>query len=340
VSSSSCQASGWWDAVAAHAMPGISARGKFVFVNVGANKGYGLAAVLQRFGNSSVTEQAWHARLLDFLRSKHVDEQRGHYSGVGAANPCGVCKACHDHTTALMEVPVDGTLFEISPSTTQWLEDAVGHLVQRQSGSLRHRVAVVNLAVGNVSGGTVQIQTSGAFGDERGNALESSSGNQTSSRMLPRVTLDEYFAAHGMEHVDYVSVDTEGHDLLVLRGLAQALARGAVDFLEFEFSGRAHLLPGVQLKPALEAMERYGYSCWWMGGPITAPAGNRTSAAAQRLLHSGCLTPASGLCWHDRFENPKFDHRLPFANILCASASMASGLWERADECRAALGDT
>ena len=37
VSSSSCQASGWWDAVAAHAMPGISARGKFVFVNVGAN---------------------------------------------------------------------------------------------------------------------------------------------------------------------------------------------------------------------------------------------------------------------------------------------------------------
>ena len=35
VTSSSCQMAGWWEAVAAHAIPGIFARGQFNFVNVG-----------------------------------------------------------------------------------------------------------------------------------------------------------------------------------------------------------------------------------------------------------------------------------------------------------------
>ena len=48
-------------------------------------------------------------------------------------------------------------------------------------------------------------------------------------------TGDEFLAAQGIEHVDYLKVDAEGHDLSVLKGFRQARTTGVVDVVQFEF---------------------------------------------------------------------------------------------------------
>jgi FkbM family methyltransferase len=48
-------------------------------------------------------------------------------------------------------------------------------------------------------------------------------------------TLDAYCAAAGVGAIDYLKIDTEGHDLQVLRGGRELIARGAVRFIQFEY---------------------------------------------------------------------------------------------------------
>jgi FkbM family methyltransferase len=49
-------------------------------------------------------------------------------------------------------------------------------------------------------------------------------------------TLDEYVRARGLEHVDLLKVDAEGHDLNVLEGARSLLAREGVSIVVFEFA--------------------------------------------------------------------------------------------------------
>ena len=62
------------------------------------------------------------------------------------------------------------------------------------------------------------------------------SGNGAGQRFtMACQTGDEFLAAQGIGHVDYLKVDVEGHDLSVLRGFRQALSTGVVDVVQFEF---------------------------------------------------------------------------------------------------------
>lgn len=50
-------------------------------------------------------------------------------------------------------------------------------------------------------------------------------------------SLDEYCEQHGIDHIDFLKIDTEGHELAVLLGAARMLNSGRVDFIQFEFGG-------------------------------------------------------------------------------------------------------
>jgi FkbM family methyltransferase len=52
-------------------------------------------------------------------------------------------------------------------------------------------------------------------------------------------TLDHFCEAHRIDHVHMVKIDTEGHELEVLRGAGALMARGALDVIQFEFGGTA-----------------------------------------------------------------------------------------------------
>lgn len=70
---------------------------------------------------------------------------------------------------------------------------------------------------------------------------------------------DEYCASHGIEHIDLLKIDTEGHDLEVLRGFQGMLRRGAVDVIQFEFTLFA-VYARTWLGDFYSLLEPFGYS--------------------------------------------------------------------------------
>jgi FkbM family methyltransferase len=52
------------------------------------------------------------------------------------------------------------------------------------------------------------------------------------------VTLDDYCARHGIDRVALVKIDTEGHDLHVLRGAERILTDGRAGLVQFEYNWR------------------------------------------------------------------------------------------------------
>ena len=74
---------------------------------------------------------------------------------------------------------------------------------------------------------------------------------------LPVVALDDYLDKRAVHRVHYLSIDTEGSDMLVLSGLQRSLARGAVDVLEFEVSPA----PMNEFKMRLRELHSWGYAC-------------------------------------------------------------------------------
>ncbi len=51
------------------------------------------------------------------------------------------------------------------------------------------------------------------------------------------VALDHYCRDNGVETIDFMKIDVEGHELAVLRGAKDSLARGAVKVIAFEYGG-------------------------------------------------------------------------------------------------------
>ncbi len=51
-------------------------------------------------------------------------------------------------------------------------------------------------------------------------------------------TIDHFIQQSGHEAVSMVKIDTEGFDLLVLKGASEALARGAIEVVQFEYNWR------------------------------------------------------------------------------------------------------
>ena len=51
-------------------------------------------------------------------------------------------------------------------------------------------------------------------------------------------TLDDYCALAGIEKIDFLKIDAEGHDHLVLTGARTLLERGAIEIIQFEYNYR------------------------------------------------------------------------------------------------------
>jgi FkbM family methyltransferase len=87
------------------------------------------------------------------------------------------------------------------------------------------------------------------------------SGNQATTRTVECETIDGFCGRSGVEHVDVLKVDTEGHELAVLHGAKRMLVEGRVQFIYIEFNT---LIPspgthGGALMPISEVLEPAGF---------------------------------------------------------------------------------
>ena len=58
--------------------------------------------------------------------------------------------------------------------------------------------------------------------------------HQPRSLSIELDTLDEVSKAHGIEHIDLLKIDVEGHELSVLQGAGRMLERNAIKIIQFE----------------------------------------------------------------------------------------------------------
>lgn len=69
---------------------------------------------------------------------------------------------------------------------------------------------------------------------------------------------DEFLAEQGLATVDFLKIDTEGAEPLVLQGFARALAERRIRFVQFEYS-RINIYTKFLLRDFYRLFEGYGY---------------------------------------------------------------------------------
>lgn len=50
-------------------------------------------------------------------------------------------------------------------------------------------------------------------------------------------TIDDFCESNGLEHIHFIKMDVEGHEISVLKGAQKKFAENKIDFIQFEFGG-------------------------------------------------------------------------------------------------------
>ena len=142
------------------------------------------------------------------------------------------------------------------------------------------RVNVEVMAVGEKKGSlAININT-----DDSTQSSSYRKNAHTKVIKLPQTSLDSYIKDNNLKHIDFIKIDTEGHELSVLKGAKKILKNRQADYIQFEYGGTykdahttlamvyslldkdyviGHILPqGIIILPYSNALETYRYSNW------------------------------------------------------------------------------
>ena len=72
------------------------------------------------------------------------------------------------------------------------------------------------------------------------------------------IRLDDYINKHQIQHIHLLKMDTEGHELAVLKSLGNYLNRDFVDFIQFEYGG-TYLDANISLYDMYAILETAGF---------------------------------------------------------------------------------
>ncbi len=139
--------------------------------------------------------------------------------------------------------------FEPHPATFASLQ-------QRTAAST---VTLVNMAVSDTNGTMQLYDFADSDGSTQASLAQDSVGMFDANTVCHRVettTIDAYMARAGIETIDFLKVDTEGFDLNVLRGARNALGRGAIKAIQFEFIP-ADIAMRVTMRDFFEVLHGY-----------------------------------------------------------------------------------
>ncbi len=102
---------------------------------------------------------------------------------------------------------------------------------------------------------------SGSLTLARGEASYQTSAYGSGEKLdVPAVTVDEYVLQHGVDRIDLLKIDTEGHEEAVLLGSVKQLESGSIEFVvcECEFTARPEE-PHADFRAIQDLLEPFGY---------------------------------------------------------------------------------
>jgi FkbM family methyltransferase len=134
--------------------------------------------------------------------------------------------------------------------------DPDAHAYEQLSRALDGAPVVLNSVALSDHPGTSQFHVVGpAIGT---NSLYQAPGVTVTTQTVPTMTLDSYAAQSGIERLELVKIDTEGHDLTVLRGARTLLAEHRIAVVQFEYNHYWVYARGY-LRDAFEFLTEVGY---------------------------------------------------------------------------------
>lgn len=182
--------------------------------------------------------------------------------------------------TALAFLPAHGAIvFDIGANKGLWsramLREAGSRLVKLVAFEPSHHNRAALEAISDPRFTLVRQGVSDRIGsaelhmDEPGSGLASLSKRNLDHvgiemrehEVVELTTLDSYAATHGIDRVDFMKLDIEGHELAALQGAEGLLKSGAVRALSFEFGG-SNIDTRTFFRDFWLLLGGYGYSIW------------------------------------------------------------------------------
>lgn len=255
-----CPTSRWLE-LAANAYPCMSS-----FVDIGSNKGHTGASF---FG-------LW-AREASGLRGVHHWWQLAYNS---SQSHCGYCRDCLEIDRARLVNCTENTaaptqLHTIQVHSFDGSRSLVNHIrtsASRWFPRLRENWSVHWGVVSNRSGMATFAQ--GPGGAETSHIIDPSAATDSARQKDSRSTfeqvrvwtVDEFARAHGLQSIDVLKIDAEGHDPMVVYGSRESLHTRRIKLLFFEHN----MFPSwvnIRLESIVVELEEAGYVCY-LGGEV------------------------------------------------------------------------
>jgi FkbM family methyltransferase len=117
-------------------------------------------------------------------------------------------------------------------------------------------------------------------------------------------TLDEFCADQGLQHIEMLKLDVEGHELAVLAGAQTTLSANRVDVIQLEFGG-ANLDSRTYLRDLVDTLTTYGFRVGRILRDGVTPV--RREEASEIFVYCNLLAVrvgTAGLDWSDVTSTP------------------------------------
>jgi len=145
--------------------------------------------------------------------------------------------------------------FEASPSKIEIIMKVVA------LANMTDVVTVTHAAVSNITG-VGRFHTSSRMGSQQDTIGSVGLGHVAPKKLFDYevsvVTLDSVID----EHIDFLKIDTQGHELMVLKGAERLILEKGIDILHLEFSPSLTLGHGYRASEILEYLHSLDYTCF------------------------------------------------------------------------------
>eukprot|EP00759_Apiculatamorpha_spiralis_P053401 PhF_6_TR6186/c0_g1_i1/m.9279 len=281
----------------------------WVIVDVGANKGYSIAGMLEALGMDDVFSR----------RNLGLEIHALHHRLTAATeNLCGACCDCMD---PVIRQEMNDTLgvnrisiyaFDGSLKNVKWMSEYYTKRMKLYSGNqsrkrVRLDIHVRAAAISNEVGTTQFGQ--GEIGSELGSI---DAWWSTKDNVINKTTLDAALPSY-IDHIDVLLTDTEGHDYMVAEGAKRFIDTGKVGMYIFELQDKKRNVGSF-----IRRLGDLGYTCYF---PLAG-----TFSPARRYV-----ARVSRECWR-----PEYERFRGWYNAVCIHGSKHPELLAMFEEMEAA----
>ncbi len=154
-------------------------------------------------------------------------------------------------------------------------EPCLGTYRALQNNRFPPQVVCNNFALGDRAGQAVMHINPNCSGGNSIYCREWAQGDLASSESVSVRTLDDYCSERGLDRIDLLKIDVEGHELAVLRGSQEMLRSHRISVIQFEYGG-TYLDARILLKDVWDYITsvapEYRFHKLYPNGPKFVPA--------------------------------------------------------------------